>query len=100
MILSAKEAGELVGLSKAGVIKAIKTGRISGEKNIDGEWQVDTSELLRVYEPVATLVNPVGTNGHSEVSPSTQAVYLPDTDGLQVEIRLLRELLAQSEATV
>lgn len=61
MKLSAKEAGDLVGLSKAGVIKAIKSGRISGQKNLDGEWQVDTSELLRVYEPIPT----VHTNGHS-----------------------------------
>ncbi len=93
MLLSAKEAGELVGLSKAGVIKALKTGRVSGQKNIDGEWQVDTSELLRVYEPIPA----VHTNGHSEVSSSIQPVYSPDVESQQVEIRLLRELLAVRE---
>ncbi len=93
MVISAKEAGELVGLSKAGVIKAIKTGRISGQKNIDGEWQVDTSELLRVYEPLPM----VNTNGHSEVSASTPPVHTPEAESLQVEFGLLRQLLTVRE---
>jgi hypothetical protein len=96
MVISAKEAGELVGLSKAGVIKAIKTGRISGQKNLDGEWQVDTSELLRVYQPVPT----VHTNGNSEVSAGSQSVHTPDTDGMQVEVKLLRELLVAKEQVI
>src|SRR5690606_19941946 len=52
MALTAKEAAEQVGLSKAAILKAIRTGKISAQKDYNGEWRIEPSELFRRYTPV------------------------------------------------
>ena len=77
-----KQAGELVGRSKAAIIKAIREGRISGEKNGNGEWRIEPAELFRVYEPANTDT----ATDSAPVNNGTQ-------DGLQREIELLRAMV-------
>jgi hypothetical protein len=48
--LSAREAAEQVGLTKQAIIKAIRKGSISAEKDVSGEWRIDPAELFRVYQ--------------------------------------------------
>jgi len=48
-MITAKEAAERTGKSKAAILKAIKSGRFSASKDDNGEWQIDPSELFRVY---------------------------------------------------
>ena len=55
MTLSAKQAAEQVGMTKQAIINAIKDGRISADKNNKGQWQIDPSELFRVFDPVKSL---------------------------------------------
>ena len=52
MGISAKKASELVGLTKHAILKAIREGRISANKNENGQWVIEPVELYRVYEPV------------------------------------------------
>ena len=47
-LLTLGEAAKLTGKSKPTISKAIKDGRISGNK-VDGVFQIEVSELLRVY---------------------------------------------------
>ena len=68
MSLSAKEAGESVGLTKQGIIKAIREGKISAKKNERGQWEIEPSELFRVYQPI----NKVDTNQVDLVDCSSQ----------------------------
>jgi excisionase family DNA binding protein len=85
--ISAKEAAELVGVSKNAIFKAIKSGKLSAAKDTNGEWRIEPVELFRVYEPV---------NDSSRTSPqpsSPQAI-----DGLQRENELLRETVADLRA--
>lgn len=83
MSLSAKEAAKLVGMTKAGIIKAIGKGTISAEKDAQGQWKIDPAELLRVYTPV--------NQGNDNQSKPVDA-YLPIVDsGLQAQIELLRK---------
>lgn len=49
---SLKEAAEACGRGKPAILKAIQKGRISANKNQLGEWEIDPSELHRVYKPV------------------------------------------------
>jgi hypothetical protein len=37
------------GLNKTTIIRAIKSGKVTGTKNELGEWQVEPAELHRVY---------------------------------------------------
>jgi hypothetical protein len=47
------EAATAAGVYKSTVLRAIKSGKISGAKNEMGEWVVEPVELHRVYPPVA-----------------------------------------------
>ncbi len=47
------EAAKATGKSKATISKAIKSGKISAKKQENGAYQIDPSELHRVYQPVS-----------------------------------------------
>ena len=47
-LLTLGEASKLTGKSKPTISKAVKDGKISGNK-VDGVFQIEVSELLRVY---------------------------------------------------
>lgn len=97
MSLSAKQASEMVGLTRNGIIKAIKEGRISGEKNEKGEWQVEPVELLRVYKAVEGVeVKPIIASG----SQSTHQLTEVDTQKivfLEEKVTDLKNQLQKSE---
>jgi excisionase family DNA binding protein len=49
MPVSLAEAAQRVGLHRSNLLRAIKAGRISAVRDDGGAWQVDESELVRVY---------------------------------------------------
>jgi hypothetical protein len=55
--LSAREAADQVGLTKQAIIKAIRKGTISAEKDVSGEWRIDPAELFRVYQATVKVVD-------------------------------------------
>ena len=48
-MLSPKEASKRVGKSKASIIRDIGNGKLSASRNERGHYQIDPSELARVY---------------------------------------------------
>jgi hypothetical protein len=46
-------AASASGVNKSTVLRAIKSGKITGTKDENGEWHVEPAELHRVYPPVA-----------------------------------------------
>lgn len=97
MELSAKEAAETVGLSKQAILKAIHRGDLSANKDANGQWRIDSSELFRVYEPVSkSNAAPVAANADNSVDASTQNEIdrlRHENDLLRLENQLLREWL-------
>jgi len=47
------QAATATGLHKTSILRAIKSGRISGAKDDNGQWHVEPVELHRVFPPVA-----------------------------------------------
>ena len=45
------EAAAATGLNKASILRAIKSGKISGTKDALGQWWVEPAELHRVAKP-------------------------------------------------
>lgn len=90
MKLSAKEAAKLVGMTKAGVIKAIIKGTISAEKDAHGQWKIDPVELTRVYPPVSQL----NDNQSKLVDDGLSNV----DSGLQAQVDLLRQQIEDLRA--
>ena len=83
--LSAKEAADAVGMTKAGLLKAVRNGKVSAQKDRNGEWRIDTAELFRAYPPVNQDTPP----GYHTVDAGN---HHKDT-GLQAEIEGLRALV-------
>ena len=84
--LTLGQAAKQVGKSKPTISKAIKDGKLSGEK-IDGVYQIEVSELLRVYDAV------------SEATEAAAAPPAPEASAVsEVEKRFLEEKVADLEA--
>ena len=84
MVYTLGEAAKVTGKSKSTISKAIKSGRISAQKGDTGAFEIDPSELHRVY--------PTTVEGEQAKSPKSPEVNSND-DGL------IRELQARLEAT-
>ncbi len=87
------QAAKETGVSKSTLSRALDSGKISGERQPDNSWQIDASELFRVYprladKPAAT--RPGGAAGNDPQSPGTGVA----TASLQAEVERLRELLS------
>lgn len=89
------EAAKATGKSKATVSKAIKTGRISAQKDETGTFQIDPSELHRVYPPTVS-------SEHKETQVNT--IAKSNSDGvireLQARLEAAHERLSDKDAVI
>ncbi len=85
MLYTLGQAAKATGRSKPTIQRAVKSGLISAKKNENGSYTIDPAELHRVFPAVTSLDNDTGDMKQSE------------TQELQGETRLLRELLRQVE---
>jgi len=53
MKYTAGQAAKAVGVATATITRALKSGKISGQKNDNGAWVIDPAELHRVFPPIA-----------------------------------------------
>lgn len=58
MGITLKEASEQVGVTRQTLMKAIKSGRVSGQKSTNGEWRIEPVELFRVWPAVKGVQHP------------------------------------------
>ncbi len=87
------EASRETGISKATLSRDIKSGKISADKRPDGSYQIDASELFRVYDRVPQETRETGSTGtlRNDQKPGETPI---ETGGLQAEVNRLREVLA------
>ena len=86
------QAARATGKSKTTIQRAISSGKVSAEKTVNGVWNIDPSELHRVYPEVS--LGTVATPGNGGVrDPSLQ-------QELQHEIALRDEQLAAARKEV
>ena len=92
--MTLSEAARWAGVTRATIHKALKGGRLSGQKDDSGEWRIDPAELERVYQP--------GKQVDGQVDASSDEVSSTDTAELTAardrEMALLRELLTEVRA--
>lgn len=92
MKLSASQAAKKTGKSVPTITRAIKSGKISAEKTKSGGYQIEASELFRVFNAVTEEPNAKGNALGHETPPSPQA----ETNASQ----LLKEKIADLEAAL
>lgn len=80
------QAAAATGKAKSTISKAIKTGKISASKDESGSFQIDPSELHRVFP----IEQETPKNGYLETPRENNA--------LQREVNLLREMLDETRA--
>ena len=105
-MLSAKEAATAVGMTKAGIIRSIHTGKLSATRSDNGQFVIDPAELFRVYDPLTD-----GVNGHGNIDRevSTAGNFAPkiDSNGAVLhedtwltQLTLLERIIRSHEETI
>jgi hypothetical protein len=93
MVYSLKDAAAAAGKGKPAILKAIQSGKISAEKNANGEWQIEPAELHRVYPPVSG-----GTVSETGSKEPEETIGNPNGNSqLRQEVQFLREKLGDLE---
>jgi hypothetical protein len=87
-------AARATGKAKSTISRDVKSGRISGQKQLDGSYLIDPSELHRVYPPVA-FDNSSGDSGSNDSQPLTMgaetALLRQDNMRLFEQVEMLRD---------
>lgn len=92
MKVSATKAGKLVGKTTPTITSALKSGKLSGKKRDGGGWEIDTSELFRVWPAVNHTPEPVST--------ILQREPLGIDNALQVELKVTQQRLNDAQQTI
>jgi hypothetical protein len=95
--ISLAEAAKQVGMTKAGVKKAIAKGRIKAEKNELGEWVIDASDLFRLYPPLPTNQDKPVNDGIQSVSSNENRILEVENKLLREQIELLKDQLQKAD---
>ena len=89
---SLRQAAEWAGTTKPTVLKHIQAGKVSAEKDEEGRWWFDPSELRRVYgEPKSQAVSGNG----SGTFPLNDPTHLPLQEETPAQQALVQELRAR-----
>lgn len=96
MKLSLNQAAKTCGRAKSTLLDAITNGRLSALKTKNGHYEIDPSELHRVF-PFAAPDHPEPAPDRTPVPQPTPTENHSNTKGLEREIELLREMLDKAE---
>lgn len=73
-VYSLTEAAEATGMTRQGVLAAIRRGAVSAQKNTQGQWEIDPAELHRVYASVNSTTPRVDSNSTQPVTPAFDTI--------------------------
>ena len=68
------QAAEATGMTRQGVLAAIRRGTVSAKKNAQGQWEIDPAELHRVYALVNSPAPHVDSNDTQPVTPQVDTL--------------------------
>jgi FtsZ-binding cell division protein ZapB len=101
MPLSLAQAASEVGCNRSTLFRQIKSGKISGSRDDNGQWWVEPSELFRVMPPKPTPVAPPDVpddaNQHGAKDMHNSALEA-QIEGLKEVAALLRAQLADAQS--
>ena len=90
MLLSASQAAKRVGKSVPTITRAIKSNKLTANKLKGGGYEIEASELFRVWPAISI--------GSDETPPILGSETPSETSALQREVELLREMLDETKA--
>ncbi|NIY97921.1 MAG: hypothetical protein HWE39_03935 [Oceanospirillaceae bacterium] len=101
--LSLREAVKAFDVSRPTLTKAINSGKISGVRNGKGQWEIDPSEMARVYQPRQAQIVDRDVEEEANVASRNMQIF-QEVDRLRSELALTQaraeaaEKLAQERA--
>ena len=89
-----RQAADECGKSRSTIHRALQSGKLSGNRNDDGSWDIDPSELARVF--------PWDTQGHAQRDTAETAGDGENSNAqvLAVKVEMLEEQLGRERETV
>jgi hypothetical protein len=89
--LSLNKAAKEASVAKSTILQALVSKRMSAGKNDKGHWEIETSELFRVFPKS-------GSTGHAEPNsiPHMEPLKTTHNSALEVEVKMLREKIADA----
>ncbi len=77
------EAAKATGTNKTTILRAIKSGKVSGSKDDHGNWLVEPAELHRIY--------PLADDRNAARNGATQQYAAPSAVAFETQIAALRD---------
>lgn len=96
---SAKQAAKEVKKATSTITRAIKTGKLSATKNENGDWEIQASELFRVYPANANANRTIESNANTKTQSANPETH-NNSKLLEIEIKHLRERLIDKETSL
>lgn len=93
--VSLKQAAELAGRSKSTILNQLKKGKLNGEKNGMGEWEIQVCDLEKLYKLKQVVEQPE----QSESNDIERLKLLHKVEVQNIQIEQLKRELEKSEAT-
>lgn len=91
--LSLNKATKEAGVAKSTLLDALNSGRMSARKNEKGHWEIDPSELFRVFPKTTHSDEKKPFSTHYENHEKTL-----QTSALEIEVKMLREQIERMDA--
>lgn len=90
--LSLNKAAKEAGVAKSTLLDALNAGRMSAEKNEKGHWEIDPSELFRVFSKTSSAEHrkPIPT-------PPENHQKTIQNSALEIEVKMLREQIERMD---
>lgn len=76
---SLTQAANEAGVHRSTVLRKIKAGKLSAQKDEDGEWRIDPAEFYRVYPKRSTPLPDAGNGAHAMQSNAAQQSAIAET---------------------
>lgn len=95
MKYTAGQAAKATGVATATITRALKSGRISGQKDESGAWMIDPSELHRVF-PLVSKQDSATPNTQDHATARETPERGSEISALEREVQTLREALSDA----
>jgi hypothetical protein len=93
--LSLKQAAEFAGVTKPTVLKHIKAGKVSADKDPEGRWWFDVTELVRVYGEPETGNDSITGSSNTLINTRNPLLLQQETAAQQLLLNELRRQLGE-----
>lgn len=92
---TAGQAAKATGVATATITRALKSGKISGQKDENGSWVIDPAELHRVFPPVSQKEHE-SSSMKQNATPYEAPERAGEIRALEREVLTLRDALSDA----